>query len=84
MSVRVDFSGFCGASKAGVALATVTARGAVAVGTEGRASASTVRVKITNPAASKTEQAPATSQIGSVDFELGLLDSRRFTIRPFY
>jgi hypothetical protein len=48
-------------------------------------SACTVRVKnAATPAASKIEQAPATSQIGSEDLELGLPDSRRFTIRPFY
>jgi hypothetical protein len=78
-------AGFCGASKAGVALATVAAGSAVAAGRDSGASASTVRVEIpTTTAASATDEAPANSQIRSEDFELVLLDFRKITIYPFY
>lgn len=77
--------GFCGASREGVALTIGTAGGAVADGRRSLASASTVRVETANtPAANATDEAPATSQIRSDDFEFALLEIRRFTICPFY
>jgi hypothetical protein len=78
-------AGFCGASKAGVALATGAAGKAVAEGRDSAAFACTVRVETpTTNAVSATDEAPANSQIRSEDFELVLLDSRRITICPFY
>jgi hypothetical protein len=57
----------------------------VAAEWENRTSASTVRVETANtPAASTADEAPATSQIRSDDFEFALLEIRRFTIRQFY
>ena len=77
--------GFCGASRAGVALAIGTAGGAVADGRRSLASASTVRVETANtPAASARDEAPATSHIRSDGFEFVLLEFRRFTICLFY
>jgi hypothetical protein len=70
---------------AGVALTIGTAGGAVDVGRESRASASTVRGENANtPATSNTEEAPAASQIRSADFEFALRFFRLFTICPFY
>jgi hypothetical protein len=41
-------------------------------------------VTATTPAASTTEDAPASSKTRSGDFDLVLFDSRRFIILPFY
>src|ERR1035437_1540271 len=76
---------FRGASTSGVALAAGSAGDSVAAGRGSGVSACTVRVETaTTPAASATEETPATSQIRSGDFEFALLDSRRFTTCPFY
>ena len=78
-------AGFCGASKAGVALATGAAEGAVTVGRERSAFASTVCVeRVNTTAANAIEEAPASSHIRSGFFRLMMLCFRRFTIRPFY
>jgi hypothetical protein len=85
MPAATFFAGFCGASKAGVALSNGAAEGALTTGRESCASACTVRVEtVTTIAASTTEEAPARSQIRSGVFELVSLESRRLTIYPFY
>src|ERR1019366_4569076 len=78
-------SGFLGASKAGVALWTGSAKVAVATGWERCASACTIRVEseITS-AVSATEEAQASSHIRSGGVGLVLLDFCFLTICQFY
>jgi hypothetical protein len=69
----------------GVVLATGATGGAITVGRESRASASTVRgINANTPATSRTEEAPAASQIRSDVFGFAMLDFLLFTIQPFY
>jgi hypothetical protein len=69
----------------GVVLTIGTTGGAVTAGRESRASACTVRgINAKTPATSKTEEAPAASQIRSDVFEFALRDFLLFTISPFY
>ena len=77
--VRWATVGFCGASKAGVALAT----GAEGLGMG--ASACTDRVvKIATTAVSTSDEAPPSIHIRSEEAELVLLEFRRRTIWLFY
>jgi len=79
------FQGFLRRKQGGRRARYRNRRGAVVDGRKSLASASTVRVETANtPAASATDEAPATSQIRSDGFEFALLEFRRFTICLFY
>jgi hypothetical protein len=76
---------FCGASEAGVTLATEAAEGAVGTACGRNAFACTVRVNSkTATTANATDEAPAASHIRSGVFGFMLLENRRITIYLFY